>query len=74
MAKDDKDISISRAVGQFFGHLWGATTKPAPPDQPRAHEVGRETSEREGEIDGKKIVLRRTTIDEIEIREDEEGR
>ncbi|MEX0876396.1 MAG: hypothetical protein WD114_02960 [Phycisphaerales bacterium] len=73
MSKDDKDITISRAVGRFLGHLWGASTKPVPtePDsEPRSRVVGHETTEAEGSIDGKKIVLRRTTIDEVEIREE----
>lgn len=71
MSKDDKDISISRAVGQFFGHLWGATTKPVAKDQPQRHEVKRETQESEGEINGQKVVLRRTTIEEVEFRKEE---
>ncbi|MCA9275089.1 MAG: hypothetical protein KDA29_03605 [Phycisphaerales bacterium] len=71
MSKNDKDISISRAVGQFFGHLWGATTKPVAKDQPQRHEVKRETQESEGEINGQKVVLRRTTIEEVEFKKDE---
>ncbi len=70
MSKNDKDISISRAVGQFFGHLWGATTKPVPNER---HEVKRETQEADGEIDGKKVILRRTTIEEVEFREGDQG-
>lgn len=70
MSKEDKDISISRAVGQFFGHLWGASTKPVKKDEPQRHEVRRETEEGEGEIDGKKVVLRRTTVEEVEFKED----
>lgn len=71
MSKNDKDISISRAVGQFFGHLWGATTKPVAKDQPLRQEVKRETQESEGEINGQKVVLRRTTIEEVEFKKDE---
>jgi hypothetical protein len=66
-----KDISLSRAVGQFFGHLWGATSKPVAKDDLDRHEVKRETQEAEGEINGKKVVLRRTTIEEVEFKEDE---
>lgn len=67
---DDKDISISRAVGRFFGHLWGASTKPVKKDgsESQRHEVNRETQEAEGEIDGKKVVLRRTTVEEVEFK------
>lgn len=71
VSKNDKDISISRAVGQFFGHLWGATSRPVPKDEPERHEMKRETQEAEGEVDGKKIVLRRTTIEEVEFKKDE---
>ena len=71
MSKNDKDISISRAVGQFFGHLWGASTKPVSKDEPQRHEVKRETQEAEGEVNGKKVVLRRTTIEEVEYKEDD---
>lgn len=69
VSKHDKDISISRAVGQFFGHLWGASTRPVKKDGPQRREVGRETTQAEGLIDGKKVVLRRTTIDEVEVHE-----
>lgn len=68
MSKNDKDISITRAVGQFFGHLWGATTKPV--ENARREVLRNETQEAQGEIDGKKVVLRRTTIEEVEIQED----
>lgn len=69
----EKDISLSRAVGQFLGHLWGATTRPVPEDETSTErvEVNRETREAEGEVDGKKVVLRRTTIEEVEFKEDD---
>jgi hypothetical protein len=75
VSKDDKDISISRAVGQFFGHLWGASTRPITKDTPTTerHEVRRETQEAQGELNGKKVVLRRTTIEEVELEKDPES-
>ncbi|HCT46312.1 MAG: hypothetical protein CMJ35_10235 [Phycisphaerae bacterium] len=73
MSKNDKDISISRAVGQFFGHLWGSASKPVERDEPVRHEVRRETEESQGELDGKKVVLRRTTIEEVEIQNDQQS-
>lgn len=69
MSKNDKDISITRAVGQFFGHLWGATTKPV--DSTRREVHRHETMVGEGEIEGKKVVLRRTTIEEVEIKNEQ---
>lgn len=67
--KSDKDIPITRAVGRFFGHLWHATTKPVAPES-ETHTVSRGTQEARGELDGKPVTLRRTTIEEIEIRDD----
>ena len=57
-------------MGQFFGHLWGATTRPLPPGEPSKTVIDSNVEQHEGEVDGKKVVLRRTTIDEVEIRED----
>lgn len=74
--KDDKDISVTRAVGRFFGHIWGATTSPVSSEESEDHSesqsevVNHDVQEAQGAIDGKKVVLRRTTIDEVEIRED----
>lgn len=68
--KEQKNISISRSVGQFFGHLWGATTKPVNTEKTQSQVVNQSQESTEGELEGKKIVLRRTTIDEIEIKED----
>ena len=74
---DEKDISISRSVGRFLGHIWGATTKPVEKDdtendQPETVErvvIDQQTQETQSELDGKKVILRRTTIDEIELKE-----
>ena len=71
MPPDDKDIPITRAVGRFLGHLWSAASKPAPSDdEPTVQEVSRETEERQGQIEGHKVTLRRTTIEEIEFNDD----
>ena len=63
---------MTRAVGRFFGHIWGAATKPVSADQPESQTevIKSEVNEIEGELDNKKVILRRTTIDEVEIRED----
>lgn len=64
---DERDIPITRAVGRFFGHIVQSVKRPAP--QQEREEIARESSERTGEIDGKKVVLRRTTVDEIEYKD-----
>ncbi len=63
---------MTRAVGRFFGHIWGATTKPVPPDEPESQTevINHQVDEIKGELDHKKVILRRTTIDEVEIRKD----
>lgn len=60
---------LMRSLGRFFGHIGHAVKTPAPSGE-RA-EVSRETQEAEAVDDqGRKVILRRTTIDEVEVRED----
>ncbi|MEQ9208037.1 MAG: hypothetical protein RLN78_11775 [Phycisphaerales bacterium] len=66
--KNDKDIPISRAVGRFFGHLWHSTTKPVDTKK-ETTTVSKSTQESQGEINGQKVTLRKTTIEEIEIND-----
>ena len=70
---------MTRAVGRFFGHIWGAASKPIPESNPEAsHEhksrkqvISTRVEEADGELGEKKVVLRRTTIEEVEIRGEE---
>lgn len=68
-----KPNSIMHNLGQFFGHVAKGMRTPARPgDAPSSHEVRREVEERqETGPSGEKITLRRTTIEEIEIRQPE---
>lgn len=68
---------LMRSLGQFWGHVWhGATGKVAADRGPGVQrvEVRRETTERAaepGEVPeglGGSVTLRRTTIEEIEVR------
>ncbi|MCH2162914.1 MAG: hypothetical protein MK085_13725 [Phycisphaerales bacterium] len=69
MRKSD-DKSIMRSLGEFFGHIVrGVKTDSQAGSEERIQEVGRHVEEEHR--DG--VVLRRTTIDEIEIRENAEG-
>lgn len=67
MAPREKDIPISRALGRFFGHLWTATT--GSPTDGKVHTVRKSTVESPGEVDGHQVILRRTTIEEVEFRD-----
>ncbi len=51
-----------RGIGRFVGHVWGAVRSPA--IQGETVEVRREVQQEDREG----VVLRRTTIEEIEIR------
>jgi hypothetical protein len=66
--KDPKDIPVTRAIGQFFGHLWHSASKPPEPEKTT---ISKSTQEADAEIDGKKVILRKTTIEEIEMRNDD---
>ncbi len=70
--KDPKDIPVTRAIGQFFGHIFHATTKPVPTESSKSA-ISQTTEQGEGEIDGQKVILRKTTIEEIEFREDDQS-
>jgi len=65
MAKNRK--TISRSLGEFLGHIVHGVRADVDGSKPERREVRREVEEREGEVDGKKVTLRRTTIEEIEI-------
>jgi len=60
---DSPDKSLMRSLGEFFGHVAkGIRTDPA---APRERTEVRRTVEEEKRPDG--IVLRRTTIEEVEL-------
>jgi len=68
--EDPKNIPITRAIGQFFGHLWHSTTKPVEPDS-HTETISKSTQESDGEINGSKVILRKTITEEIEFRDDQ---
>jgi hypothetical protein len=67
--KQPKDIPISRALGRFVGHLWTAAAGPGEKKPKKTHTVRESTVESPGEIDGQPVILRRTTIEEVEFRD-----
>ncbi len=58
--------SLARSLGEFFGHIWhGVKADPAGQRRVMKHEVEEQTTPTpEGQV-----TLRRTTIEEIEIRQ-----
>lgn len=65
----EKHKSLMRNLGEFFGHIaHGVKTDPSKPPVQR-QEVRREVEERqETGPEGQQITVRRTTVEEIEIR------
>lgn len=66
MAREKR--SLMRNIGSFFGHLRHGVRTPV--EGETRHELRREHEREERIEDGKKIVLRRTTIEEMEVRPD----
>lgn len=67
--KNTPQVPLTRAIGQFFGHLWHSTTKPVSPDT-HTQTISKTTDKANAEINGNKVILRKTTIEEVEFRDD----
>lgn len=67
---NEKKEPLARSLGKFFGHLKRGFTEDVSASK---HEVSRtvEEEEREGP-DGRRVTLRRTTIEEMEVRDGRE--
>ena len=64
---------LARSLGQFFGHIWkGVRTSPADKDNRERIEIKREVQEEqiEGQDGAERMTLRRTVIEEIEMKRD----
>lgn len=51
-----------RNLGKFVGAIWHGIKS-----DPNKHEVRRTVQEHEREHEGRKVIVRRTTIDEVEL-------
>lgn len=61
--------SLMKSLGQFVGHIWRGVTQS--PDGAKKTVVKREVDERETtDASGQRVILRRTTTEEIEVRPD----
>ncbi len=57
-----------RCLGEFVGHVWQGVKADPSAARPERIEVRRETAENEGvDASGRRVVARRTVIDEIEL-------
>mgnify|MGYP001172365650 CR=1 FL=1 len=63
------DNSLARALGQFVGHIWKGVRADVSRE---AREVDRRVEHHTAvDAQGRTVTLRRTTIDEIEITDDD---
>lgn len=58
--------SIMRSLGEFFGHIVHGARRPIGPRR----EVRREVEQETRLAPGGSVVLRRTTIEEVEVKRD----
>ena len=66
--KPDKE-PLARSLGKFFGHLARGFTEDVEQGASK-HEVSRTVEEEQTEDEqGRKVTMRRTTIEEIEVRD-----
>lgn len=66
----EKPKSLMRNLGEFFGHIAKGVKADTAAADVEKQEVRREVEEREETMpDGRKVTVRRTTIEEIEINE-----
>lgn len=63
---------LMRSLGEFFGHIRRGVRAPLAPPA-KAQVIRQETREHTRDTPSGKVVLRRTTIEEIELRPEQPG-
>jgi len=56
--------SLARSLGEFVGHIWRGVS--ADPSKDR-REISRRVEHEQRDVGGQKVILRRTTIEEVEV-------
>jgi len=65
---DQKDKkSLSRSLGEFFGHIWKGVQEPVGGAAPQIEFQREETTEQVRETEQGKVIVRRTVVEELEI-------
>ncbi len=65
MGSSDRQSGLMRNLGRFFGHIVAGARS-----DPSRQEVSRQVEECQVDTPAGKVTLRRTTVEEIEIRKD----
>ncbi|MBL8877373.1 MAG: hypothetical protein JNM86_16400 [Phycisphaerae bacterium] len=58
--------SLSRSLGEFFGHIWKGVQEPVGQD-PQKQILRQETTEQVRDTEHGKVIVRRTIVEELEI-------
>jgi hypothetical protein len=61
--------SLSRSLGEFFGHIWKGVQEPVEGTNAPAEKqiLRQETTEQVRETEAGKVIVRRTIVEELEI-------
>ncbi|MFO0859604.1 MAG: hypothetical protein U0570_03545 [Phycisphaerales bacterium] len=57
--------SLSRSLGEFFGHIWKGVKEPVEPEK---RIVRQQTVEEERQTPAGKVIVRRTVVEEMELQ------
>lgn len=68
MGQNDKK-TLSRSLGEFFGHIWKGVQEPVEGAGPHPEKqiLRQETTEQVRETEQGKVIVRRTVVEELEI-------
>lgn len=66
MGNEEPKKSVSRSLGEFFGHIWKGVTEPV--EGERKIVVREEKSEEVRETPAGTVIVRRTIVEEMEVR------
>ena len=72
MGNDETKKSVSRSLGEFFGHIWKGVTEPVEGD--RKIVVREEKTEEVRQTPTGTVIVRRTVVEEMEVRPDAAAR
>lgn len=61
------DKSLSRSIGEFFGHIWKGVKEPVAPAPGEKQILRQESSEEVLATEAGNVIVRRTIVEELEV-------
>lgn len=62
-----KDKTLSRSIGEFFGHIWKGVQQPVDSAPAQTQILREETTRQTRETQQGTVILRRTVVEEVEV-------